>query len=181
MESRKRGCMINQNIAIIRAGVLILFIVALLGPWTFDTVNVPREFACSAPFIRLNGDFCGLPISGIQFFQLWIGAFFYMPFELITGGFTGSAREFLLGLSIILPLIPFFTTLFLLWKKETPQLRIVHLTAWVLALLLALAFMLLQTQDPLIPLWGLLFYILLTVGAIVIEYLAARNNPASNI
>ena len=173
--------MFSQNISIIRASVLLLLAVALLGPWTFDTVNVPGEFACSAPFIRLNDDFCGLPISGIQFFQLWIGAFFYMPFELITGGFTGSAREFLLGLSIILPLIPFFTTLFLLWKKDARQLRTAHLVAWALALLLTLAFMLLQTQDPLIPLRGLWFYILLAVGAIVIEYLAARNNPASNI
>lgn len=180
MVSRMRGCMINQNMSIIRAVSLILFVLALLGPWIFDVINVPAEYECSAPFIRLNGDFCGVPISGVQFLQLWVVGFFYMIFELITGEFTGSAREFLLGLSI-LPLIPFLTTLLLLWKKDARQYRTAHLVAWVLALLLALAFMLLQTQDPLIPLWGLWFYILLAIGAIVIEYLAARNNPAENI
>lgn len=172
--------MISQNISIIRVSVLLLLVVALLGPWTFDTVNVPREFACSAPFIRLDGDFCGVPISGVQFLQLWVVGFFYMIFELITGEFTGSAREFLLGLSI-LPLIPFLTTLLLLWKKDARQYRTAHLVAWALALLLALAFMLLQTQDPLIPLWGLWFYILLAIGTILIEYFAAKNNPASKI
>lgn len=144
--------MITQNISIFRAGALILFVVALLGPWTFDVINVPAEYECSAPFIRLNGDFCGMPMSG-----LWVG-----------------------GLSI-LPLIPFFTTLFLLWKKDARRFRTIHLIAWVLALILALVAFNSQINDPIIPLWGLWLYILLAVGAILIEYLASKNNPASNI
>ncbi|HMS01246.1 MAG TPA: hypothetical protein PKE62_18530 [Anaerolineales bacterium] len=144
--------MINQNISIIRAGVLLLLILALLGPWMFDQINVPAEYDCSAPFIRLNGDFCGLPISGLRFF--WLS---------------------------ILPLIPFFTTLFLLWKKNARRFRTVHLVAWVLALILALAAFIAQINDPIIRLWGLWFYILLAVSAILIEYFAAKSNPASNI
>ncbi|MBL8107912.1 MAG: hypothetical protein JNJ72_20255, partial [Anaerolineales bacterium] len=119
--------MINQNISIIRVVVLLLLILALLGPWAFDQINVPAEYDCS-PFIRLNGDFCGMPMSGIRFFQLWVGGFFYMLFELISGKFMGQGQEFLLVLAI-LPLLPFFTTLLLLWKKDARQLRTAHLIA----------------------------------------------------
>ncbi len=172
--------MITQHISILRAGALILFVVALLGPWTFDVINVPAEYECSAPFIRLNGDFCGIAMSGFQFFWLWAGGFFYMIFTLITGALAGRALELLVGLSI-LPLIPFFTTLFLLWKKDARRLRTIHLIAWVLALILALVIFIGQTNDPIIRLWGLWLYILLAVGVLVIEYLAAKNNPASKI
>ncbi len=172
--------MITQNISIFRAGVLILFIVALLGPWTFDVINVPAEYECSAPFIRLNGDFCGIAMSGFQFFGLWVGGFFFMLFELIAGEFTGHALEFLIGLSILF-LIPFFTTLFLLWKKDARRLYKVHRIAWALALILALVAFIPQINDPIIRLWGIWLYILLAVGAILIEYLASKNNPASNI
>ena len=171
--------MMNQNISILRAGVLILFVIALLGPWTFDQINVPAEYDCSAPFIRLNGDFCGMPMSGLQFLWLWVGGFFYMLFELIRGRFTGQGSEFFFGLSI-LPLIPFFTTLLLLWKKDARQFRIVHLVAWVLALILALVIFIPQINDPIARLWGLWLYILLAVGAIVIEDLAAKNTSSSS-
>ncbi|HQU37277.1 MAG TPA: hypothetical protein PLR65_11905 [Anaerolineales bacterium] len=150
--------MITQHISILRAGALILFVVALLGPWTFDVINVPAEYECSEPFIRLSGDFCGMPMSGFQFLWLWI----------------------VIGLSIPF-LLPFFTTLLLLWKKDARRLRTIHLIAWALALILALVIFIGQTNDPIIRLWGLWLYILLAVGAILIEYLASKNNPASNI
>lgn len=169
----------NRNISIIRVVVLLLFIPALLGPWAFDQINVPAEYDCS-PFIRLDGDFCGMPMSGIQFFQLWVGGFFYMLFELISGKFMGQGQEFLVVLAI-LPLLPFLTTLLLLWKKDARQLRTAHLVAWALALVLTSLFFIAQINDSVAGLWGVWFYILLAVGAILIEYLAARNNPASNI
>ena len=136
---------------------MILFVLALLGPWTFDVINVPAEYECSAPFIRLDGNFCGMTLSGIQFFWLWFSA-----------------------LSIP-PLIPFFTTLLLLWKKDARRFRTAHLTAWTLALVLTSVFFIAQINDSATGLWGVWFYILLAVGAILIEYLAARNNPTSNI
>jgi hypothetical protein len=48
-----------------RGFVLGLLLVALMGPWVFEQINVPAQYACSAPFIRLEGDFCGVPLSGI--------------------------------------------------------------------------------------------------------------------
>jgi hypothetical protein len=55
---------INANSRIWRGFVLGLLVVALMGPWVFDVINVPAQYACSAPFIRLEGDFCGVPLSG---------------------------------------------------------------------------------------------------------------------
>lgn len=92
----------------------------------------------------------------------------------------GRARELLVGLAI-LPLLPFFTTLLLLWKKDTRQVRTVHLVVWVLALILALLIFIPQINDPITRLWGLWLYILLAVSAIVIEYLASKKNPTSNV
>ena len=170
----------NKNLSIIRTSVLILFLIALLGPWTYDVIHVPSEYTCDKPFVRLDGNFCGSPTSGIQIFPLLVGGFFYMIFELITGSLMGRARELLVGLAI-LPLIPFFTTLLLLWKEDTRQFRTVHLVAWVLALILALLIFIPQINDPITRLWGLWLYILLAVSAIVFEYLALKNNPASNV
>ena len=44
--------------------ILALLLLAILGPWAYDQINVPAEYPCSAPFIRLEGDFCGVPYSG---------------------------------------------------------------------------------------------------------------------
>ncbi len=43
---------------------LALFGLALLGPWSYDLINVPAEYTCEKPFVRLVGDFCGQSYSG---------------------------------------------------------------------------------------------------------------------
>jgi hypothetical protein len=40
-----------------RAALLVLLLAAFIGPWAFDPINVPAEYPCSAPFVRLGGDF----------------------------------------------------------------------------------------------------------------------------
>jgi hypothetical protein len=109
---------INENRNIIRATALPLFLLAILGPWMYDLIHVPAEYTCGKPFIRLDGDYCGAPMSGFQFFSWFAGGFFYIVMELIAGTFSGRAREFLAALSL-LPLFPFFSTLLLLWKKAS--------------------------------------------------------------
>jgi hypothetical protein len=56
--------MINKHRKITRVAILILFITSMLGPWMFDLINVPAEYACSKPNVRLYGDFCGMPVPG---------------------------------------------------------------------------------------------------------------------
>lgn len=155
---------------VLRLAILALLIISLLGPWMYDLIHVPAEYACNAPFVRLEGDFCGMPMSGIQFFTWFTGGLFYIIVELLKGTFTGRFRELIAGLSI-LPLIPFVTTILLLWKKETPRLRTVNLVAWILAFILTLTVFILQINEQSFRLWGLWLYILAAVGALTVEML----------
>ena len=91
-----------------------------------------------------------------------------MLITLTKGSFINQPRELLVGL-LILPLIPFFTTLLLIWKKETHRLQTINLIAWILAFLLTLALFTLQINRQAIRLWGLWFYILAAVSAIIFE------------
>ncbi len=43
---------------------LALLSIALAGPWVYEKIHVPAAYPCSPPSIRLEGDFCGLPMSG---------------------------------------------------------------------------------------------------------------------
>ena len=171
--------MINKYKKIARMTLLILLVISMLGPWMFDLINVPAEFTCSEPNVRLYGDFCGLPLSGFEFFKLFVGGFFYMLFTLTTGSFVNDPRELLVGL-FILSLIPFITSLLLLWKKETRRLSTINLIAWILALfppLVMFVLLAVQRSGYIFRLWGLWLYILVAIGAVVIESLMMKDRP----
>jgi len=153
---------------ILRGMILLLLIISLVGPWAFDKINVPAKYTCSAPNVRLYGDFCGLPMSGIQIFGWFFGGIFYIFLEIIRGTFAGRSRELIIVI-YILPLIPFFTILLSIWKKETRQLRKINLVAWILAFLSTLTLFILQINHQAIRLWGLWLYIVVTVSMIIIE------------
>jgi hypothetical protein len=61
----------NEYKKVWRVAVLVLLLVAIMGPWTFDRIHVPSEYSCSSPYIRLEGDFCGIPLRGITVFLLY--------------------------------------------------------------------------------------------------------------
>jgi hypothetical protein len=156
---------------ILRLAALTLLVIAMLGPWMFDVINVPAEYTCSLPNVRLYGDFCGLPLSGFEFFKLFIGGFFYMLF---TFAFVNYPRELLIGL-YILPLIPFVTSLILLWKEETGRLRTINLIAWILALIPTLTLFVFEINRQAIRLWGLWLYLLSALSAIILEAFINRE------
>jgi hypothetical protein len=56
---------LNERRRIWRVIALAALLLAILGPWAFDRTNVPAEYPCTRPHIRLEGDFCGLPLSGL--------------------------------------------------------------------------------------------------------------------
>ena len=143
---------INENRNFIRPIILIVFVVTLIGPWMFDQINVPAEYACDKPFIRLEGDFCGIPLSGFQFFSLFI----------------------LVGLPIPL-LIPFFTTALVIWKKDSRRLQTINLSMWGLALILAVLVFGLQLQDKAFYLWGLWLYLVLAMSALIVEMIIRKS------
>ena len=164
-----------ENKVFWRKIILALFILSLLGPWMYDRINVPAEYPCEKPFIRLEGDFCGYPMSEFLIGFPFTGRFFIILWELITGTFTGQARELFVGL-FLLPILPFFTTILLIWKKETRRLQTIDLVAWILTLIPTLTVFILQIKHQVIHLWGLWLYIVLAISALIIEILILKFN-----
>ena len=166
-----------QHKTALRLIVLTLLIISMLGPWMFDLIHVPAEYTCSSPFTRLYGDFCGVPVSGVLFFGLFIGGFFQMLFELLTATFINRSRELLIGL-LILPLIPFFTTTLFIWKKETRRLQTVNLVAWTMGpipLLFISTLSIAQYGGISLRLWGLWLYIVTALGAVALEIVLLKR------
>jgi len=158
---------LDKHKGLIRVIIFIVFIVSLLGPWMFEQLNVPAKYACTPPNIRLEGDFCGAPMSGFLFL-VWFGiGFIYILFELITGAFTCNPRELMAGLSLLL-LLPIFTTL-LLMGKESHRLSTINLIAWIIAFLITLTVFIFQIYDQVVRLWGLWLYIILAISVIIFE------------
>ena len=166
---------LDANRNIVRVAVLALLIISLLGPWAYDLINVPAEYPCEWPVVRLYGDFCGMSMSWFSAFMLFAGDFFYILRALITGTFTGRARE-LLGLGfLILPVFPLFSSLLFLKKKDLSRLRGFHLFAWGLGCIFPLFILFSQQNVQILLLWGPWLYILVAVGAVIFEILLVRG------
>ncbi len=75
----------NEYKRALRVALLILLLVAIAGPWAYDRVNVPAEYPCTAPFVRLEGDFCGSPLSGAWVLFTITGALANIVVGVVTG------------------------------------------------------------------------------------------------
>jgi hypothetical protein len=154
-----------------RMALLVLMVVAIIGPWSFDRVYVPTEFECEPPHLRLEGDFCGFPLSGIRLFSWLVSALFSIPVGLINGeyAFSERMREFLFSWLLLIPLLPVFSTLLLVLRGNSPSRQILNISALILAIVVSLYFRLVNYPEIVLALWGLWLYIGLAVSALVLE------------
>lgn len=169
-----------QNSVLWRRLVLVLLIVSMLGPWSFDLLDVPAQFACGKPSVRLYGDFCGYPMSGFAGVLWAAGGFFTMLYELISGNRTWRLPELLSMISVWIILLPFFSILFLTGNPGSRRLQTINLIAWGLAGLVSLVAFGLQTSRDQVGsffylLWGLWLYLLLAIGTTVFELQVRRS------
>lgn len=153
----------------VRFTLLSLLVISILGPWAFDRIHVPGEYTCEPPFIRLDGNFCGSLMSWISLFSWVTDGFLITLRRLIAELFAGQAREFLAVLLVMLPVLPFFSTLLLVGRKTSARLKTIHLIAWGLGSLFPLLIIAFEWNGPVTKLWGLWLYILLAVGAFLVE------------
>jgi hypothetical protein len=163
--------------------ILALLIVAMLGPWTFDLLHVPAQYACDEPSVRLYGDFCGYPLSGFGAFVWIFSGFFSMPSELVQGNLTSPLPGFITLLFMGIIVFPFLSTFLLLRQNTWRRLQILNLTAWVLACLATLTLFVLQfNREQFVQfyylLWGLLIYILVAIGTVIFEILVIRSKSS---
>ena len=165
---------INKQERVWRVAILVLLLVAIMGPWTFDLINVPSEYPCSTPNIRLEGDFCGIPMSGIWIFPWMVGGFINASVGLVTGamGFTEWTRVFLFSLVIFLLLLPFFSTLLLILGGGHRRGQMFQVGAWGLASGIGLLIGISRFPKLFWVLWGVWLYIGLAASALILEVLA---------
>ena len=174
---------INKNKKVLRVIVLALLVGAILGPWFFDVIHVPSEYSCSAPNIRLYGDFCGLPLSVIRFLLLIAPGFIYAGKALGTGsvGLYELRGEIYFSLFLFLILLPSFNTLLLILRGERRRLQVFNVVALSLALGVCLLIGLTNYPNLSWVLWGLWLYIGAAAGALVLEIfglVAGRSKSA---
>ena len=63
----------NEHKRALRVALLILLLVAIAGPWAYDQVNVPAEYPCTDPFVRLEVIFADHHSRVSGSFRLWLG------------------------------------------------------------------------------------------------------------
>ena len=172
---------LQKNKQIWRMSILICLIAAFLGPWVYERIHVPAEYACSPPFIRLEGDFCGSPIVGFQLFIWIIGGLFSMGGSLITGSFdfSGRIREALISLLMLFPLLSLLSTILLVRCGDQRGRQMFTLLAWISALGACL-FLGSNLSTAIWFVWGIWLYIGLAICALIFEFLVfinRNNNP----
>lgn len=161
-----------------RVAVLVLLLAAMMGPWGFDRIYVPSKYSCSSPFVRLEGDFCGIPMRGITVLYFLAGAFIGISVELVTGAtaFGDRAGEFLF--SAFLPpflVLPLVSTLLLILRGDRRRRQVFSTVAWGLAagvgllagVLIGLSYGLKYARFV----WGIWLYIGVAPIALVLEVL----------
>jgi hypothetical protein len=176
---------INEHKRVWRVAILVSLLVAIMGPWTFDRINVPAEYPCSAPNIRLEGDFCGVPLSGIWIFSMMIGGFIIMGVGLVTGatGFADNGgeflRAFLFTMAVLLLVLPIFSTLLLIVRGGHRRRQVFNAAAWGLAASMGLLIGITSYQKLFWRLWGIWLYIGLAVSALILEVLTLKVGTRS--
>jgi hypothetical protein len=161
----------NEHKRVWRVTWLVLLLVAIIGPWTFDHIFVPSEYLCSAPFIRLEGNFCGIPLSGISLLSTMAGGLANIAGELVAGTTMFSDRfgELLFCLLGLLLILPVSSTLFLILGEDQRGRFVFHVTALSLALGASLWLAIISYPKLFWVLWGIWLYVGLTASALLVD------------
>ncbi len=171
----------NEHKRIWRVAVLGLLLVAIAGPWIFDLIFVPSEYSCSTPAVRLEGDYCGIPMSGTWVLSAMFGIPVNIVVELGTGTtvLTDRIRELLFSLLGFLLVLPFFSTLFLILCGDRRRQLVFHVAAWSLAAGLGLWIGMSSHPKLFWVLWGIWLYVGLAASALILEVaMLAKKRPS---
>ncbi len=151
----------NEHKRVWRVTGLILLLVAIIGPWTFDKIYVPSKYVCSSPIVRLEGDYCGMPLSGIKLLSMMAGGFTNIVVGMVTGTTVLIDRlgEFAFCLLGILLILPYFSILFMTLREGSPGWFVFHVAALSLAFGASLLFATFNYPKLFWELWGIWLYV----------------------
>jgi hypothetical protein len=176
---------LTENVVIWRLFALAVLIVSMVGPWTFDLLNVPAEYPCEPPVVRLYGDFCGYPLSGFETVKWAAGGFFDIFAELLKSNFAARFTEIIFLIGVLAVVLPFFSNLLLIMNRGSRRLQRISIIVWGIACLPTLTMFIFQSNRGQFAqfsrlLWGLWLYILIAMGTMIVEVLVLReeNKPS---
>jgi hypothetical protein len=146
--------------AVGRVAALLLLLVAMTGPWLIDTHPATEE-SCSAPLVWLGDGQCACLVS---FVASWAPI---------------SADQSPLWVMLLLPTLPFLSTMLLILGRGQRYLWIFHLFAWGLTAVFSLFIFILVIWSShfLLSLWGAGTGGMLAVAVLAGEILTAKRLP----
>jgi hypothetical protein len=151
--------------------ILALMLFSFLGPWGYDLLSVPGQFACEWPAFRVRDDFCGYPIPGIIFIVnnpllLW---------TTLQEMFNEAAfRPYLISrFGILLSLLTSIPILAALFRRQTLKQPMFSIIVWGVALIGGGGFLLgySSLRFAVLPIqaWGIWSYVWLAAIALLGE------------
>jgi len=163
-----------------RGAFIAGFLLSIAGPWFYDEIMVPAQYECSAPFIRLEGDFCGLPQSGFHLIIFPLGALL----QIFLSGSGGSAlsavgfRDLAVMAAFIALLLPAITTILRAVRGSSQMASLLTIAAWSIAVPIALFIALSSPRGFRPSLWGVWLYIGLAIVALIFEWTVRVKDAA---
>jgi hypothetical protein len=154
-----------------RIAFLVLLLITLIGPWTFDLIWIPSDHFCDPPYLQLNEDYCGIPLSGIWQFRWGLDIYIESGAGLVTGKleFGDWVREFLFSLLLLSPSLPLINTLLLILRGDHSFRRALTFIAWISAVAFGLFWGLNNFPRMFWLVWGVWLYTGVAICALILE------------
>ena len=165
-----------------RVAALALLLLAFAGPWAMERINVPAEFACSAPFVRLRGDHCGLPLTGVWMISAIVEELASRVGALAAGDATRVALRdtFLMILLAIPAVLPFIIAVLSVFRGESQRKQLFRLVVWGMAVAWSVWWLAVSASvSPPIRVRGIWLYVGLACVALTLEGLALASRRRS--
>ncbi len=166
---------IKRKENILRLAALALFLAAVIGPWAFSSDGVPPPEWCAAPNYLLKSGYCARQVSGLWIF-IFLGGVFYVAITLLASGeafqpdrIVEVSRMLLFSPLLIMLILPFFTTLLKVLRRDSRFLRIAHLFAWGIAGVLGALLILSDEELHSGRYWGIWLYCGLAFTVLILE------------
>jgi hypothetical protein len=155
-----------------RAVVLVLLMVAFSGPWAFDRIHVPMPYECHRPNIRLNENFCGIPVTFVTVIHMLLIS---LP-EMLLRTFSRDSGPNLLFIFIVFLFMAVpILSLALIWRGTQSRLRLALIAVLPITIVIGIIYTLAIMPRFHPALWGVYLYIFVAFVLFLVELLVYRH------
>jgi len=160
-----------------RLAIVLLSLLALTGPWTFEQIMVPSQYECTSPYVRLEGDFCGYPFSGLKALTWLIVGSFHSLIASLQGTNSVSQTIRVIGISVLAltTLLPIGLSFGATLSAHTRVRTIWIIGAWVLALPVGFLSGISHYPKFYVVQWGTWLFLITSATALSLEVASLRN------